>query len=474
MKPAQLLGELALWISDNNISNLSLASKQTLYSISTLYNSKLYWKRRMDKYYGIFVDSNFKGINNELLYRLLVNIKCNGNIRIPVSFNAAITSLNKIVSKYSFIDVTVLLDYIKANIGSLFIFQDDSIFKNINLLWPRQIHDIVRNLYENLKYSEIPPNLSYPVTRSYTAGFIDHYRRLIHDEIVTKYLKGQANFNSLSSNILEHLYELYDQYFFKMRISQILKTKNAYLTLHVNSKLTRAAGRCGPKGCNYIIDISDTIILQTFRGESKYHIGSGLKCYDRTECLMHTFEHELMHLVMLILPHRIIKGNPIYKGHGYFFKELVAAYFGHTETTHQLFVQQELVHSKEDFKVGQVIKYKNVKNTKSWIGTIIKLNAKRAVVCDQKGASYRIDYSSLYPYKDVLPKQSVMQPPTIQTAKLIVPMDSFKEGKNVKVVQHNGGSWIGTILKTNPKTATVKNKNDNKVYRVPYPIMKPV
>jgi len=259
MNKLKELKELMLAVDDDIepevIEYLSKQSLELNYAITEIYQDDNYWKERLEKIYKISLDDTISSTNIEwsTIYDHISNIK-----------ESTLTD---------FLGAAIELGYTEIKYTTKIIPEPGN-----------------------------PPSLTYPVLGKYSSRFISNNRKFIHETIVTKYFKGNANFESLSIRILKELYKLYDIWFFSYLISKLLSKKNAQLTFCVNSRLTSASGRCGRDGCNYTIEISDTALLQTFKGESKYHMGSGLKCYDRTECLMHTFEHELIHLVMLLLP----------------------------------------------------------------------------------------------------------------------------------------------------------------------------
>ena len=153
----------------------------------------------------------------------------------------------------------------------------------------------------------------------------------------------------------------------------------------------------------------------------------------------------------------VVKGDPIYKGHGLFFKDLVYAYFGHTKTTHELFVQQETVKTRDDFKIGQAVTVTNPINNESRTGIIMKLNPTTANVQNTKdGKIFRVGYSIIQPYSGIVDKTKT----------------DFKIGQMVKILSpRTTGSWIGMIMKLNPKNAIVGKMGTQSSFKVPYSII---
>ena len=225
---------------------------------------------------------------------------------------------------------------------------------------------------------ENPPNLSYPVTSNYTPLYILYLRQSIHDAITKTYLGGNANFEQIP-NILQVVFQMYDQMFFGNRLSEIMRQNNINLTLTYGNKLTKTGGYCDRQGCNYTIKLSQPIILGTFRHGEKSHTANGLQCNDRLECLLNVFEHELIHFIIGIT-HGHVKKDPVYKSHGNYFQQLVRAYFGHTEYKHALNQDIETAGKREDFTVGDLVSYKSTKTNTIVTGEISKLNPIRATI----------------------------------------------------------------------------------------------
>ena len=230
---------------------------------------------------------------------------------------------------------------------------------------------------QNVVNLESPPNLSYPVRSRYSQGYIDHNRKLIHDAITRDYLGGNPNFEE-APNVLAVLFSYYDKFFFDGQLTRIMTEKKARISFDITSRLTKSAGYCTVEGCEYTIKISRPVILGTFRKGEKFQKSNGIQCYDRLECLMNVFEHELTHFVVDIT-HGHTSRDRIYSDHGLYFRELVGAYFGHTKYKHELIGRAEVPGNRENFRVGDLVTYRSNKGDMV-TGFIDKLNPKRAVI----------------------------------------------------------------------------------------------
>lgn len=293
--------------------------------------------------------------------------------------------------------------------------------------------------------NETPPNLSYPVTSRYSVEYIAHLRKSIHDIITRRYLNNNPNFETVPENILQPMFELYDELFFNNQLSQMMSRTKTQLILQFNNRLTSSGGQCSSKECVYTIELSQPIMLNTFRKGEKSHTSNGLQCYNRLDCIMNVFEHELIHFI-IGMTHKHIKGDPIYKSHGLYFVHLMRAYFGHTEFKHSL--NRETIYNpgkKEDFKVGDIVSYKS-KTGNVVTGKISKLNPTRAIIGDQS-----VGYQILQLAKDVKEKE-IEETGDIRTSPIFTqPVSHFRVGDIISYTI-KGETSTDIIKSVNPKT----------------------
>ena len=60
---------------------------------------------------------------------------------------------------------------------------------------------------------------------------------------------------------------------------------------------------------------------------------NGLHCYDKIECYLDLFQHEIIHVITIFCPN---EGKPMGGGHIQMFKKLVYSLFVHTDYKHML------------------------------------------------------------------------------------------------------------------------------------------
>ena len=288
---------------------------------------------------------------------------------------------------------------------------------------------------------ESPPNLSYPVIGHYSKKFIDNARREIANKI-EKEFSIKRNFKTIP-NILDKLFKLYDNKFFDGQLAKIMKKKAAKLNLEYNSRMTKTGGCCKKEGNVYTLNISSSIILGTFLNNESSYSSNGLLCYNRLDCLMNVFEHELIHFVVF-LTHGHIHKHPIYKSHGLYFMQLAKAYFGHTEYLHSLLSKLGTGGGKvEDFKIGDYGTYVN-RNDELITGPIEKLNIKTAEI-----GNIRVPYSLMRKStSDEIDKYKLK-------IKDVIPLQKFRVGDIISFKDRKGNIITNIIDKVNPKTYIV-------------------
>ena len=194
---------------------------------------------------------------------------------------------------------------------------------------------------------------------------------------------------------LQKLYDLYNTYFFNNSLPKV--------TLEISNKLTQVAGKCKVSGkCQPIIRMSRPIFMNLNLEKDQSTKSGGLECKSRLECLQLVLEHEIMHLVIIThYPSRKELNTKIYSSHGTLFKGLVEAYFGQTQSTHQIgniimSDEQGDPVKKEKTTIGQMVSFLHKGILKK--GIVIggyPLYHKNAMIEFIDGDSLKVEYDFL-------------------------------------------------------------------------------
>ncbi|HVX29936.1 MAG TPA: hypothetical protein VHA53_05610, partial [Nitrolancea sp.] len=143
-----------------------------------------------------------------------------------------------------------------------------------------------------------------------------------------------ANFTAFHPADLRRLFDEYDRRFFDGGCREALG--ECRLTFRISRRLTSTAGlttcRKPRNGSPQSFDIamSSTLLFQTFAADDHRAIEvNGLTCRDRLEAMQRVFEHELVHLIEMLVwdTSNCAAGR---------FQSIVASHFGHTDYRHRL------------------------------------------------------------------------------------------------------------------------------------------
>ncbi len=170
----------------------------------------------------------------------------------------------------------------------------------------------------------------------------------------------QANFEVLSADDVALMFELYDRHFFDGWLTETMQAAGCGpIALRLSSRMTRSGGTTGKRrpprrggitrDC-YEIVIASRMLFMTFADVQRAVIVCGRTCRDRLEALQRIMEHEITHLVeMLVWDVSTCSGAR--------FKKLVRSIFGHTDTKHALVTAREHAAERHGVDLGSAVKF---------------------------------------------------------------------------------------------------------------------
>ena len=129
----------------------------------------------------------------------------------------------------------------------------------------------------------------------------------IHATVLSKskYI-DDPNFTRIHTTDLELLFAEYDNEFFDGQIKESLGPIPLHFSL--SKRMTRSGGKtahCLDKADGkewYEIGVSTTLLFQCFAGDDHRPIrNSGIVCHDRLDALQRVMEHEIVHLIEMLL-----------------------------------------------------------------------------------------------------------------------------------------------------------------------------
>jgi hypothetical protein len=185
------------------------------------------------------------------------------------------------------------------------------------------------------------------------------YRKLIEESPRIE----EGNFTAFSAADLDHMFRLYNGVFFNGLFDRLLRAEmDSELTFEVSRRMTRAGGKTtwGRKPIldgravrtvtYYRISVSAPLLWQTFADAARPASVGGIVCNDRLEALQRIMEHEIIHLLEILVWRKssCAASN---------FQTLVANFFGHTVRDHRLITLQEVACEKFGIHVGTRVRF---------------------------------------------------------------------------------------------------------------------
>lgn len=209
------------------------------------------------------------------------------------------------------------------------------------------------------------------------------YREILAESRCVK----EGNFTVLETTDLRRLFSKYDAVYFGGKCEELTTTPNS-LRFRLSNRMTSAAGKTyqrrprhlQTRAADYEIAISTALLYETFNEETRPITVSGVLCMDRLEALQRIFEHELLHLIeMLVWDHSSCSADR--------FRSMAHRLFGHLQSTHQLITPREVAHKKYGIRPGQAVKF--IFEGRRYIGVVNRVTKRATVlVPDKTGERY--------------------------------------------------------------------------------------
>lgn len=206
------------------------------------------------------------------------------------------------------------------------------------------------------------------------------------------------DFEAIAAADLERLFLQYDALFFGGQLGPLTRQAGHSLTFRTSARMTSAGGKtyrrvrrrlAGPARVEYEIAISSVLLAQSFPGRSgepeephrtMVSVG-GLECRTRLDALQRILEHELIHLVELLVWDRTSCSRDR-------FASMVHRLFGHTACSHQLITPREVAREKYQVGVGDLVHFDD-RDGRTLTGRVNRITRRATVlVPDARGQLY--------------------------------------------------------------------------------------
>jgi hypothetical protein len=166
----------------------------------------------------------------------------------------------------------------------------------------------------------------------------------------------EPNFRAISPDDLRRLFELYDQLYFQGFCRNCLGRNP--LRFRVSRRMTRVGGtttrvrsRTLPVAESFEITVASTLLFGTFSEVQRPIFVNGLECSNRLEALQRIMEHELIHLVELLIWEDS-------RCSGARFQSIAGRFFGHTDHRHQLVTPRERASATLGIRTGSRVRFR--------------------------------------------------------------------------------------------------------------------
>ncbi len=196
----------------------------------------------------------------------------------------------------------------------------------------------------------------------------------------------RPNFRRVGRDDLVRLIHLMDEAFFDSRVLPVAKAEG--LDFKFSSRMTSAAGKLvtrypgGRKNAprTFELVLSSTLLFQTFEDVNRPVTVTGRRCRDRLEAMQRVAEHEMTHLIEMLIWN---KGNCSQSR----FQGIANAYFAHTDYQHDLITQRERAAARFNIRVGDTVCFSS--NGAKVIGRVNRITRRATVlVLDPKGEQF--------------------------------------------------------------------------------------
>ncbi|MCI1753079.1 MAG: hypothetical protein LKM36_09490 [Flavobacteriales bacterium] len=208
----------------------------------------------------------------------------------------------------------------------------------------------------------------------------------IHLELLERssYLKV-PNFHIIHPQDLELLFDAYDAAFFQGAVRRAVG--NAPLRFALSKRLTSAGGKTkrtrtrATGALSYELSVSSTILFNSFEeGDHRAIVACGLECRDRLEAVQRIMEHEITHLIELLVWNKS-------KCSASRFQAITRNFFGHKAHTHSLITPRETAYVKHGIRSGSTVTF--VLDGKQHVGVVNRVTRRATVLIeDPQGVRY--------------------------------------------------------------------------------------
>ena len=236
-------------------------------------------------------------------------------------------------------------------------------------------------------------------TKQFSSEEITSRTREIYETILheSEHIDG-GNFTRIHPDDAERLFDLYDGLFFDGGNRKLLG--EIPLNFRLSKRMTQTGGKAGRRelrdhsgkvvGTEYEIAVSTTLLFGTFQEDHHPIVMSGIECRDRLEALQRVFEHEMTHLIEMLIWVDSSCSAPR-------FQSIANRFFGHTDHRHQLITPREQAFTKFGIKPGDRVSFRL--DGQHHVGLVNRITKRATVLVENESGECYSDgkrYSKFY------------------------------------------------------------------------------
>lgn len=239
-------------------------------------------------------------------------------------------------------------------------------------------------LWDRNRYSHLAGEVAL---RTFRPEVIEQLQREIFEQtLLLSRSIDRPNFKRMGRDDLSRMIRMYDDRFFGGKILPAAKANG--ITFGISSRMTKVAGKLVthyPDGTHdgrrqFELVLSSTLLFQTFEDPKQTVEVTGKRCQNRLEAMQRVAEHELVHLVEML----IWNDGTCSQAR---FQSIAKRYFGHTDYRHALITQRERALMKFNIRVGDVVRFSC--SGKVLSGRVNRITRRATVlVADPKGEAF--------------------------------------------------------------------------------------
>lgn len=253
----------------------------------------------------------------------------------------------------------------------------------------------------------------------------------------------KLNETKITEKQISVCFHMIDKLYFGNTISKKIDNLNKIIYFKVNNLLTKSAGRLGSLKYYYVLELSSKILDNLFNNQTKTVELGGLICYNLAETICVVIEHEIIHLILMML-YSI-------RTHNNMFRTLARNIFNQTQIRHKLLFGDITKHEQKISEMRDMIN----------IGDIITCNNKfKGKIVDIKKEYVVIKISDIKYKTCPLDKLTIDKKKDVSIENLI---NSLQVGQNLTF---RGDTYV--ILEKFKTSILVENVFDGKKLKIKY------